>query len=115
MISICIPTYEQYGHGVRMLTQLLNSIKKQTISYEYEIIISDNSEDDKVKDLISQYKSLPISYYKNPVKGASENINNAISLAKYDYIKIMCQDDVFMDYNAINKFVKALNANGWVI
>lgn len=115
MISICIPTYEQRGYGSRMLRELLNSIKSQTINYPYEIVISDNSKDHSIKNLCDRYKDLPIRYVHNPVIGASENINNAINEAKYDMIKIMCQDDRFNDTNAINLFVEQLKISGWVI
>ena len=114
MISICIPTYEQRGYGAIMLTQLLNSILSQKIYNEYEIIISDNSKDDEIERLCKKYK-LPISYYRNPITGVSENTNNAISLSKYDKIKLMYQDDKFNDRQAIDLFCIALDLNNWVV
>jgi Glycosyl transferase family 2 len=115
MISIVIPTYMQGGHGVRMLTMLLNSILRQEISHEYEIIISDNDNTGRIKGLCDQFNMLPLKYHFNPEIGSSENMNNAINLANYDYIKIMCQDDLFTLRNSIDLFVEALNKDKWVI
>lgn len=115
MISICIPTYEQKGHGAKMLSILLHSIEKQTISYPYEIIISDNATDGSIKDVANKFQHLPLVFVHNPTRGASENINNAISHAKYDLIKLMMMDDVFTTDNAINLFVEALQTHSWVI
>lgn len=115
MISICIPTYEQKGQGPNMLFQLLRSIAKQKFNDTYEIVISDNSMNDGVKSVCKQFPTLPINYYHNQVRGASENINNAIDLAKYDKIKLMMQDDLFNDPFALHKFSEALDYAGWVI
>ena len=115
MISICIPTYEQRGHGAAMLTVLLNSIVQQRFNNPYEIVISDNAKDGSIKKVCDHYPQLPINYHFNPVTGASENINNAIDLAKYDKIKLMMQDDLFADPLALHRYNDALDHNGWVI
>jgi glycosyltransferase involved in cell wall biosynthesis len=115
MISIVIPTYEQQGKGHLMLTDLLKSIRQQRIKYPYEIIVSDNSSDEKIKHTCKQFATLPIKYHFNPVRGASENINNAISLSSFDMVKIMCMDDKFMHPEAINLIVEKLQTSDWVI
>ena len=115
MISIVIPTYEQKGEGAKYLTILLQSIQHQKITVPYEIIISDNDTSGHILKATDFFKDLPIKYYQNPIRGASENINNAIDLAQYDKVKIMCQDDVFLTNNAIDSFCHALDSHGWVI
>lgn len=117
MISICIPTYEQKGKGHIYFAQLLQSIQQQR-TVKYEIVVSDNSNDDqimKVCNHYSLYHALPIRYHHNPVRGASENINNAIDLARYDKVKLMMQDDLFSDPYALERFSEALDFNSWVI
>lgn len=115
MISICIPTYEQRGAGAHMLTALLESIQMQQFNFPFEIVISDNATDGTIKAVCDKYHKLPIHYYFNPVRGASENINNAIDLAKYDKIKLMMQDDLFVHPMALAAFNAALDFNGWVV
>jgi glycosyltransferase involved in cell wall biosynthesis len=114
--SLVIPTYEQRGHGAFMLTSLLNSIARVRRPVgDFEIVISDNSADDLILKSLGKYRTLPITYHHNPVRGASENINNAIDLAKYDKIKIMCQDDLIINPSALTIMDAALDLHGWVV
>lgn len=113
MISVCIPTFEQYGFGVHYLTQLLNSIVPQKGTFE--VIISDNSKDDSIKTLCALYQDrLPLKYFHNPIIGISANTNNAIEKASYSKIKIMYMDDLLMDNYALAHFSEALNKSEWV-
>ena len=43
-ISVCIPTYEFRGEGVRYLTEIFDGLRKQTFQ-DFEIVISDHSKD----------------------------------------------------------------------
>jgi hypothetical protein len=113
-ISICVPTYSQNGKGAKMLTQLLNSIRLQNFQDEYEIVISDNSEDEDIEKIIP-YFDLPIKYFKSERRGVSANTNNALDLARFDKIKIMYQDDLFYRTDALKLFSEALDNRGWVI
>lgn len=115
MISIAIPTYEMNGVGAKMLIVLLNTIRMQKCLYPFEVVISDNSKNDEIKNICNTFKILPIKYYRNEITGASENINNAISLGSYDLVKPMMQDDAFLIPSALNFFVEALDKNKWVI
>lgn len=106
--SICIPAYERTEY----LKRLLNSIAIQTYKY-YEIIISDDSKTDHNKLLIEKYKNLNIIYIKNNTPlGSPKNWNNAISYAKYEWIKIMHDDDHFHNEHALEEFSKAINRDG---
>ena len=49
MISICIPTYEMNGMGVEYLEYSFNILYSQTFK-DFEIIISDHSESNLIKD-----------------------------------------------------------------
>jgi len=110
MISVVIPTYNQRGKGAYMLTQLLNSVYRQT-GVIFEVCVSDN--DDTIKAVVDKYPG--IRYQHNPVKGASENINAAIGMASYDKIKLMCQDDMFNTTGALKLYSEALDSHGWAI
>ena len=99
MISIVIPTYEANGNGWIFLTELLNSIHRQTFK-DYEIIISDQSNDGAIQDVVAAYhKKIPIKYYNvygMVPAGIGTNLNHAISKANGGIIKIMCGDDIFL-------------------
>ena len=80
MISICIPTYEMKGKGAEYLSYSFNVLYQQTFK-DFEIIISDHSESDAIKDLCTQWNSiLNIKYIRNQYKrgNSSANTNNAI-------------------------------------
>lgn len=95
--SIVIPTWEQHGRGVFFLTQLLNSIKAQTCT-DFEVVISDHSENEEIKDLCSNFKELNIVYLKNTLNRGNSpaNLNNGLRHARGEIIKIMFQDDFFI-------------------
>jgi glycosyltransferase involved in cell wall biosynthesis len=64
-ISICIPTWEQYGRGVEFLKNNFEQILKQTYK-DFNVIISDHSKDDNIKSLCENYSSqIKIKYFKN--------------------------------------------------
>lgn len=106
-ISICIPAFEQYGHGERTLAECLESITSQTI--KPEIIVSDNST--TLKSVAEKYGA---KYFHNPERGGSTNTNFAISKATNPLIKVMYQDDTIIDPRALETFAWALKFDNWV-
>jgi len=105
MISICIPTYEMKGKGAEYLEYSFNILYQQTFT-NFEIIISDHSISDEIKDLCEQWgQILNIQYFKNEYKRgiSSANINNAIKHANGDIIKILFQDDFLYDETSLEK------------
>jgi len=95
--SIVIPTYEYKGLAPVLLNKLLGSISEQTFT-DYEIIVSDHSKSDLVKNFLNEkWSNLPIFYYKNErgVGNSSINMNEGIKLSNGEFIKIMHMDDWF--------------------
>ena len=95
--SICIPTYEVKGMGVYYLNYTFNILNKQTIK-DFDIVISDNSYDDNIKNLCEDWSYLlDIKYYRNDKDRGfiSPNLNYGLSKCTGDYIKILFQDDFF--------------------
>ena len=105
-ISICIPTYK----NVDYLQRLLQSVIIQTFK-DYEIIITDNSPDNSVEELVKESgKQLSIRYYKNdPPTNMGENFNRVLQKANGEWIKIMHDDDWFADETSLQQFADAAN------
>ena len=116
MISICIPTYEMKGLGVEYLEYSFNILYSQTYT-NFEIIISDHSILNSIKDLCEQWSQiLNIQYFKNEYKRgiSSANINNAIKHANGDIIKILFQDDFLYDEYSLEKQLECFKGN-WMV
>lgn len=92
MISVCIATY----NGEKYIKDQLLSILCQIDIYD-EIIVSDDSSNDKTLDIIeslndSRIKILKNNNYHSPIY----NFENAIKHAKGDFIFLSDQDDVWL-------------------
>lgn len=116
--SIVIPTWEQHGKGVFFLNQLLDSIKIQTFT-DFEVIISDHSENNEIENLSCNFKELNILYIKNTLNRGNSpaNLNTGLNYAKGEIIKVMFQDDFFIDKHAldiIDKHFKATSCK-WLV
>jgi glycosyltransferase involved in cell wall biosynthesis len=114
-LSVCIPTYEMHGEAKKMLARNFNALKKQTFK-DFEVIVSDNSEDNAVKILCEDpaYLSLNIVYIRNPRKGASKNTNEAIKRATGKLIKILYMDDYLADENSLQDIIDNFKGN-WLV
>lgn len=104
-VSLCIPTYNQ----VDSLRKVLDSIAIQDF-VDYEIIITDDSPDDAVSQLLRGYSFKgEIRYLRNSVrKGSPENWNEAIRHASGDYIKVLHHDDWFTGSDSLSRYVALL-------
>jgi len=108
LISICIPAYK----GIDFLQRLLNSVSIQTFR-DFEVVVTDDSPDDTVKELCQKYLGrFPINYHRNPVSlGTPANWNEAIGKASGQWIKLMHDDDWFADKKSLQYFADAIRAH----
>jgi glycosyltransferase involved in cell wall biosynthesis len=108
LISICIPTFNRVAY----LERLLTSIKHQSFT-DFEVIVSDDSIGDEVKNLCATYTSFfSLRYFKNIIPlGTPENWNEAIRKANGQWIKIMHDDDWFTETGSLHYFKKAIDEN----
>lgn len=108
LISICIPAYK----NLFFVERLLNSIAIQTFR-DFEVLITDDSPDDELKIFILNYSSdFSITYIKNIVAlGTPENWNESIKHAKGKWIKLMHDDDWFLNENSLAKFAIAAKSS----
>ena len=106
-VSICIPSYKR----THFLKRLLDSILSQTYK-NYEVIISDDSDDNSVQDLVMEYKDkMDIKYHRNsPALGTPKNWMSAISKASGEWIKLIHDDDWFAEPDSLTAYIDAASA-----
>jgi glycosyltransferase involved in cell wall biosynthesis len=110
-ISVCIPTYEFRGEGVRYLTEIFDGLRKQTFQ-DFEIVISDHSKDNEIHDFCERSsEEFSITYMKNPNDRGyqASNINCVIENAEGRIVKLIMQDDLFVDDTALEKIKNAFD------
>ena len=107
-ISICIPAYCR----VQYLKRLLDSIIIQTFQ-DFEVIVSDDSPDSSVQDLLGNYKEkFTLKYFKNQsALGTPANWNFCISKAEGEFIKLIHDDDWFAHSKSLQIFADHTNQN----
>lgn len=105
LVSICIPTYNRSN----LIGELLDSILVQTY-IDFEIIITDNSDNLETKELIeSKYKDERIKYFKNEKNlGMGGNTLKAFSYVNGEYLTFTPDDDIWVDKDKLQKQVKFL-------
>ena len=92
-ISIIIPTHNRF----EQLTELLNSIFRQTYQ-NFEIILIDDLSSDKTNEVYSNHHDNRLKYYRNYENlGVGLNRQKGYNLSDGDYIIYCDDDDYFID------------------
>lgn len=109
-ISIAIPTIIKDENDLDYLKQSLDKISNQSFT-DYEVVISDNSQNNLAENLCEQYKNkFSIVYKKNLDSiGMSANSNSVMDLCTGEYIKILHCDDFICSTDALKIIVNALD------
>lgn len=107
--SILVPLYET---DEKYLQELIESIKSQTYN-KWQLCFSDGSKDSsRLKNIIKSYSDsderIEFVAEKNGPLGISENTNQALTIAKGEYVVLGDHDDLFTA-DALYECVKALN------
>lgn len=106
-VSICVPAYGN-PDGIE---RLLQSVTEQHYT-DYEVILTDDSPDERVKEVAERSSVKNLHYHKNPTRlGATGNWNEAVRLSNGSYIKMMHHDDWFADEDSLSRFVALLDEN----
>lgn len=108
LVSICIPTYNR----PELLKELLDSIFCQKFT-NFEVIITDNSSNEKTKDLItSVFGNKNIIYHKNHINlGMGGNTIKALGCVRGKYFTFTADDDIWIDKEKLKKQVNFLEQN----
>lgn len=80
--SIVIPTYEYKGLTPVLLNKLLGSISEQTFT-DYEIIVSDHSKSDLVKNFLNEKWLNPLNDHKVNMPKVTQIVNKIRNKTPY--------------------------------
>ena len=108
-ISICIPTYEFKGDGVKYLSELFDTLRVQTFQ-DFNIVVSDHSVDDEIHDFCKKSsEEFEIIYIRNQYGRGNlgPNTNVAMEHGTGRILKVVYQDDLFVDNEALQKLKDA--------
>ena len=108
MISIVVPAYATTQADIVHFERLLASIEEQSYS-DFEVLVSDHSPGDVLLQVCNRTR-LPITYVSNS-RGrgnSSINMNEGISRANGDVIKIMHMDDWFVNKSCLELIASEL-------
>ncbi|MFA7315473.1 MAG: glycosyltransferase family A protein [Candidatus Paceibacterota bacterium] len=118
-MTICTPTHEMGGLGATFLTKSFNILMNQSFK-NFDIVVSDHSKNDEIKNLCESYKGkLNVHYHRNTenIGSSSANINNAITKASGQLIKILFLDDFLYTNTSLEEIVQNfdLENDKWLI
>lgn len=89
-VSICIPTFDRPDYAEKAVLSCL----AQTYA-DYEIIVTDNSDNDLTRQRIESLRSPKVRYHKNTHNlGGIGNLTRAVSLAQGEFVKLLMDDDL---------------------
>lgn len=105
LLTVAIPTYnrpETLRHTLDVLCA--------SDSNKFEILISDDSSDDRVSEMVGQYQRrfLNIRFLRNPHNlGFNANVAQLYELSNTPYVWFLCDDDTIFE-GSISKVIKTL-------
>jgi glycosyltransferase involved in cell wall biosynthesis len=112
-LSIAIPIHPM-KNAEEFLTKTFQALSEQTFK-DFDVVITDNSTDDKLKNIALDKWELDVSYSKNPRTGMAPNTNEAIQSCEGDYIKILYLDDILAHPDALKNMMDAIGSKHWLI
>lgn len=100
-ISIIVPAYNK----LEMLTELINTISKQTYQ-NFEIILIDDASNDGTYEVYSTFNDRRLKYFLNYENlGVGLSRQKGYNLAQGDYIIFCDHDDYFIDNNYFHDII----------
>lgn len=123
MISVLLATY----NGEKYLSTAIESVLNQTFN-NFEILIGLNGTTDDSKNLIKKYNDSRIRIFDyGDDKGKAKTLNRLLVEAKYDWIALQDDDDVWLqdklenqikfleDFDVIGTFISYIDSYGNMI
>ena len=104
-LTVAVPVHDMQG-GEKFLARLLDSLWTQTFQ-DFEIVVTDNSEDDRLMRVCTHYDP-GIRWYRNPNRGMAPNTNEAIRRSSGNIVKILYMDDYLHHEKALENLVGSM-------
>ena len=111
--SIAIPAHDRGENGPKWMSELLDSLERQTFQ-DFEVVVSDQSKNDDIMNVCKDY-DFQFTYIKYQGDVPCENINIALNHCEGRIIKPMFSDDIFLKDYALERIQKEydkLDVNG---
>lgn len=106
-ISVCVPTYNR----PETLYHLISSYKKQTYKHK-ELIISDDTPDNSIQEVVEKLNDGTIRYFHNvPSIGFPRNFLESLLRGSGSYRLTIGDDDIFASEVALERYVETFNEN----
>lgn len=106
LVSLIMPTLNRYED----IDLLMKSLQKQTYK-NFELIVVDQNDNDKVKEIVDKYKEeIVIKYIKSNKLGLSYNRNIGIDMAEGEIIGFP-DDDCEYEVDTLQKVIEFFEAN----
>ncbi len=106
-LSIAIPSNNKKKYLFEAIKSILEDNYK---SNNYEICISDNSNDNKFSEINAFFKNKIINYNTSNFLKMDENINNVVNLSVGEYVWLFGDDDILID-GALHAIIEYLKKN----
>ena len=108
-VSFCMPTaYDRYETVVSALNSVLGL--KGLDEWDYEILVSDDGDSQKVRRFIEGKSNPRIRYFRTSKHGQFNNLNNLVRLSSKPWLLFLHDDDLLhQDY--LTFFSKVFQAN----
>lgn len=100
--SVCVPVFDPTQKYSAHLFQLLNSINTQTLKPD-EVVMTANHDLEYLNKLQEATNgNYELIFRRNESNGSAHNTNHAVSVCRGDLVKILHQDDFFIENNALS-------------
>jgi glycosyltransferase involved in cell wall biosynthesis len=123
MISILLPVY----NGEKYIRYAIDSVLKQTFS-DFELLVGFNGTTDNSKKIVSEIVDSRIKVFDYGTdKGKSKTLNKLLKEAKYDYVCLQDDDDIWnerkllsqleflRDFDVVGTQISYMDKNGSII
>lgn len=103
-VSVCIPTF----NAAKYLRECIESVLAQTYP-DFELLISDDGSSDNTCEIAASFSDARIRVCRlGRNMGIPYNFNNAVTLSRGSYIKLLCYDD-FLEPTCLERQVNLLD------
>lgn len=110
-VSVVIATYNHE----RFLSQALESVVKQKVNFDFEVLVGDDCSTDNTANIVRKYAELYpniiVPFIREKNLGMAGNVMDLVLRAKGEYIAFIEGDDYWIDEKKLQKQIDFLDSN----